>query len=83
LRQVLFDRLGGDLVRQGTDLELVVAEEVGIVGGGEVGGQFADLGVDGLADRSGEILDLGLLLGGQRGRRPGRTPIPGPDFPEQ
>jgi hypothetical protein len=63
LRQVLLDGLGGDLVRQGEDRELVLAEEVGIVGGGEVGGEFADLGVDRLTEGSGEIVDLGLLLG--------------------
>jgi hypothetical protein len=63
LRQVLLEGLGGDLVGQGADLELVIAEEVGVVGGGEVGGEFADLGVDGFADGSGEFLDLGLLLG--------------------
>ena len=62
-RQVLLDGLGGDLVGDGADLELVVAEEVGVVGGGEVGGQFVDLGVDGLADGLREVLDLGLLLG--------------------
>ena len=54
------DGLGGDLVGDGADRELVVAEEVGVVGGGEVGGQFVDLGVDGLADGLGEVLDLGL-----------------------
>ena len=48
---------------QGADLEFVVAEDVGIVGGDEVGGQFVDLGVDGLSDGSGEVIDLGLLLG--------------------
>src|SRR5947209_8785598 len=50
---------------QGTDLELVGAEEVGVVGGGEVGGQFVEFGVDGLADLPGESLDVGPLLGWQ------------------
>jgi hypothetical protein len=58
-----FDGLGGDLVGEGADLELVVAEEVGIVGAEEVGSEFADLGVDGLVDLSGELLDVGLLFG--------------------
>jgi len=66
LLQVLPDRLGGDLVGDGADLELVVAEEVGVVGGDEVGGEFADLVVGGLTDGSGEIVDLGLFLGRQR-----------------
>ena len=56
------DGLGGDLVGDGADLELVVAEEVSVVGGCEVGGQVLDLGVDGLVDFLGEALDLGLLL---------------------
>ena len=34
---MLLDRFGGDLVSEGADRELIVAEEVGIVGGGEVG----------------------------------------------
>lgn len=59
---MLLDGLGGDLVGDGADLELIVAEEVGIVGGGEVGGEFVEFGIDGLADGSGEIVDLGLLL---------------------
>jgi hypothetical protein len=45
------------------DSEFVVAEDVGIVGGGEVGGQLVDLGVDGLTDSSGEVIDFSLLLG--------------------
>ena len=32
---------------QGADRERVLAEAVGVVGGGEVGGAFADLGIDG------------------------------------
>ena len=63
LREALFDGLGGDLVREGADRELVVAEDVGIVRGGEVGSEFADLGVDGLTDSSDEVIDLSLLLG--------------------
>jgi hypothetical protein len=59
---VLLDRLGGDPVGEGADLELVVAEEVGVVGGGEVGGELVEFGVDGLVDGSGEIVDLGSLL---------------------
>jgi hypothetical protein len=62
LRQVLLDRLGGDLVSQGTDLEFIVAEEVGIVGRGELGCEFAELGVNRLMNGSGKVLDLGLLL---------------------
>ena len=63
LRQVLLEGLGRDLVGEGTDLELVVAEEMGVVGGGEVGGEFVDLGVDRFADGFGEVLDLSSLLG--------------------
>jgi hypothetical protein len=62
-RQVLLDRLGGDLVSEGTNPEFVVAEEVGVVSTGEVGCEFADLGVDRLMNDSGEILDLSLFLG--------------------
>lgn len=62
---MLLDRLGGDPVSGEADLELVIAEEVGIIGGGKVGGEFADLAVDGLVNGSGQILDLGLLLGRQ------------------
>ena len=47
---------------EGADPEFVVAEDVGIVRGGEVGGQFVDLGVDGLTDGSGEVIDFSLLL---------------------
>ena len=49
--------------RRRPDPEFVVAEDVGIVRGGEVGGQFVDLGVDGLTDGSGEVIDFSLLLG--------------------
>jgi len=62
-RQALLNRLGGDLERDGADLELVVTEDVGIVRGGEVGSEFADLGVDGLTDGSGEVIDFSLLFG--------------------
>src|SRR5207248_11781372 len=77
LRQVLLDRPGGDLVGQSADLELVLAEEVGIVRGGEVGGEFADLAVDGFVNGSGQILDLGLLLGRQGCRCHGGLPCRG------
>ena len=63
LRQALFDGLGGHLVRESADCELVVTEDVAIVRGGEVGSEFADLGVDGLTDGSGEVIDFSLLLG--------------------
>jgi hypothetical protein len=63
LRQPLLDGLGGDLVGEGADPEFVVTEDVGIVRGGEVGGQFVDLGVDGLTDGSGEVIDFSLLFG--------------------
>jgi hypothetical protein len=63
---VLLEGLGGNRVGQGADLELVVAEEAGVVGGGELGGEFADLGVDSRAEGSGEVVDLGLLLGRPR-----------------
>ena len=62
------DRFGGDLVGEGANLELVVAEEVGVVRSREVRGQLADLAVDGLVDRLGQVLDLGLLLR-RKGRR--------------
>jgi hypothetical protein len=55
--------LGGDPMGEGSDLELVIAEEVGVIGGDEVGGEFADLGVNGLVNLSGELLDVGLLVG--------------------
>jgi hypothetical protein len=51
---VPLDGLGGDLVSEGTDPELVVAEEVGVVGIYEVGGEFADLGINGLVNLPGE-----------------------------
>src|SRR5262245_2342071 len=82
-RQVLLDRLGGDLVGDRAELELVLSEQVGIVGGGEVGGQLVDLGIDGLADGSREVLDLGLLCGRQRCGRHRWTPVPGPGFPRR
>ena len=56
--QVPLEGLSGDAVCDGADAELVVAEEVGVVRGGEVLRQFADLGVDGLADYLLQILDL-------------------------
>jgi hypothetical protein len=59
---VLFDGHGGDLVDQRTDLELVLAKEAEIVGGGEVGGQFVDLSVNDLAGGLSEVLYLDLLL---------------------
>ena len=62
-REVLLDRLGGDPLGEGADLELVVAEQVGVIGGGEVGGQFANLHVDGLANSLSKIFEFGLLLG--------------------
>ena len=80
LPQVLLDGLGGDPVGQGADLELVLAEEVGVVGGGEVGRQFADLGVDGLADGLLEVLDLGLLLGCPGCGRQGVNSVTGAGF---
>ena len=75
LREALLDRLGGDLVSNIADLELVVTEDVGVVGGGEVGGQLADLSIDCFADGSGEILNLGPLLGREWIRRHGRLPF--------
>jgi hypothetical protein len=63
LRQVPLDGLGGDPVGQGADPELVVAGEVGVVAGQEVGGQLVDLGGDGVVDLARESLDVGLLLG--------------------
>ena len=77
---MLLDCLGGDPVRQGADLELIFAEEVGVVGMGEVGSKLADLGVDGLADRLLEIRDLRLFLGRHRCGRHGWTPFSGAGF---
>ena len=57
--------LAAILWARGADLELVVAEEMGVLGGGQVGGQFADLTVNGLVNSSGQVLDLGLLRGRQ------------------
>jgi hypothetical protein len=59
---VLLDGLGGDPVRDRADRELVGPEEVGVVGGGEVGGQFVDLSVNDLAGGLSEVLYLDLLL---------------------
>lgn len=73
---MLLDGLGGDFVRQGAHVKLVLAEEVGIVGGGEVGSEFADFGVDGLADGLGQCVDFRLFLGGKGCRSHGRTPVP-------
>ena len=78
---MLLEGLGGDPVGEGADLELVVPEEVGVVGRGEVLRQLADLGVDGLADGPLQILDLGLLLRRQGGARHGWTPVPVSGFP--
>jgi len=80
-RQVLLVGLGGDLQGDGADLEFVVAEEVGVVGVGEVGGQFADLGLDGLANGPLQLVDLGLLIGTDgwgrhRKAPPGRSGFP-------
>jgi hypothetical protein len=61
---MLLEGLGGDLVGDGADLEFVVAEEVGVVGGQEVGGELVDLGSDGVVDLGGEPLDVGPLLRG-------------------
>ena len=66
LRQVLLDRLGRDLVGQGADRELVLAEEVGIIGGSQVGGEFADLAVDGFMNGPGQIL-ISACFSGDRG----------------
>src|SRR5262249_17307616 len=51
-----------------------------VIGGGEIGGQLVDLGIDGLADGPGEILDRGILLRRQGCGRHGRTPVPGSSF---
>ncbi len=83
MRQVFLDRLGGDPVSQGADLEFVGTEQVSVVGAGEVGGQFGDFGIAGLADGLSEALDLGLLLGAQRRGWHGRTPVPGSDSPQR
>jgi hypothetical protein len=58
------DRLGGELEGQGAVLELVVVEGMGVLGGGEVGGELADFGVDGLMDRPDETRDVGSRLAG-------------------
>jgi hypothetical protein len=50
------DRPGGDLVSEGAYRELVVAGTMGIVGRGEIGGQCAELAVDGLVDAAGQFL---------------------------
>ena len=52
---MLLDRLGGDLVGQGADLEFVVAEEVGVLNGGQVGCELANLAVDGFVNGSGQL----------------------------
>src|SRR5271157_2892691 len=81
LRQALLDRLRGDPVSKGADLELVVAEDVGVVSAGEIGGEFANLVIDGLADCLGEVLDLVTSLRRRWGRRHGASIPKGVDFP--
>jgi hypothetical protein len=66
--------LGGDLEGEGPGVELVVPEEVGVVGPGEVGRQLGDLGLDGFADGPLEVVDLGLLLGTDGSGRHGKAP---------
>jgi hypothetical protein len=61
-------------------VELVVAEEVGIVGGRQVGGQFVNLGLDRLVEGSGEVRNLGRFLRRQGCGGHGRTPVPGMGF---
>ena len=68
---------------QGAELELVVSEEVGVVGGGEVGRQLCDLGVDGLAAGLRVVVEFGLLLGRQGCGRPSWTPVPAPGSPQK
>src|SRR5208337_1093227 len=81
LRQALLDRLRGDPVSKGADLELVVAEDVGVVSVGEIGGEFANLVIDGLADCLGEVVDLVTSLRRRWGRRHGASIPKGVDFP--
>ena len=81
--RALLEGLGGALVGEDADLELVVAEEVGVVGGGEVGGQLVNLGLDRLAEGLSKVLDLGLVLGCPRCGWQGRTPVPGSDSPQR
>jgi hypothetical protein len=69
LRQVLFQGLGGDLVGQVAQLELVGPEEVLVVGADQQAGECIDLCLGGLADGLRQGLGLGDFLGRQRRRR--------------
>src|SRR5262249_10210743 len=61
----------------------VPAEAVGVVAGGEVGGQLAELGADDRADGLYEILALVLRDARQGWGRHGWTPVPAPGFPRR
>jgi hypothetical protein len=67
LRPAALEGLGGDLVGEVADRELVGAEEVLVVGSDEGAGEFLDLGVGGLADGLREGLGFGELIGGELG----------------
>lgn len=69
LRQVLFEGLGGDLVGQVAEFELIGAEEVLVVGGDEGACHLVEFGVGSLAESLGQSLNGGEFLGRQRGRR--------------
>ena len=78
-----FDRLGGDRGGQDAERELVGPAAVGVGGAGAVGGQHVDCGLDRLVAGSGEVFDLGLLLGRPRCGGQGRTALPGSGSPRR
>ena len=62
---------GGDEQGEVTQLQLGVAEEGGVGGGGEGAGDLGDKVIGALADGAGEFLGEGLLVGGELLRRHG------------
>ena len=59
--------LGSDAVNNVADDELVVAEDGGVGGAGDQGGEFVEVGGDGFEDEFAEVLGVGFGLG-LRGR---------------
>jgi hypothetical protein len=58
---------GGDEVGEVAELQLGVAEEGGVGGGGEGAGDGGDEVIGALADGVGQLLGEGFLLGGELG----------------
>jgi hypothetical protein len=66
---VLLKGLGGDLVSEVAEFELGRPKGMSVVGGDESSGEFLDFRFGGLADGLCKGLDVGVLVGGQRGGR--------------